>query len=85
MVLMLMMSVLVFMTMMIILIMILMMILTMILMMILKMLLMMILTMMGAGIEDRSQEEPYSFPPGCVQISRIWILSGRGKGTCKKR
>ena len=41
--------------------------------------------------EDRSWEEPYTFTPprspprsprgrGCVQISRIWIPSGRGKG-----
>merc|ERR1711953_204519 len=61
MVLTLMMSVLAFMTMMMILIMILMMMLTMILMMILMMMLMMI----GVGTEDRSQEEPYTFPPPC--------------------
>ena len=34
---------------------------------------------------DRSWEEPYTFTPphrgrGCVQISGIWIPSGRGKG-----
>ena len=84
MVLMLLMSVLTFMTMMIVSIMILMMILTKILMMIL----MMILIMVGAGTEDWFQEEPYTFPSspwppahgrGCVQISRIWIPSVRGK------
>ena len=35
----------------------------MILMMILMIILMMILMMVGAGTEDRSQEEPYTFPP----------------------
>ena len=62
-VLMLMMSVLTFMTMMMmILTMILMMILMMILLTILMMILMMIQMMVGAGTEDWSQEEPYTFP-----------------------
>ena len=82
-------SVVTFMTMMMILIMILMMTLTMILMMILMIILMTILMMVGAGTEDRSQEGPYTFcpppgqvppPGGGVQISGIWIPSGRGKG-----
>ena len=56
-----------------------------ILMMTLMMILMMILVMVGAGTEDRSQEEPYTFrplhpgpppvppsaPQGGVQISKI--------------
>ena len=85
MVLTLMMNVLTFMTLIMILIMILMMILTMILMMILMTILTQILMMVGAGTEDRSREEPYTFPP--LQspplgggIFRIWIASERGKG-----
>ena len=62
MVLMLVVPVLTFMTMMMIRIMILVMILTMILMMMLMIILMMILMMVGAGTEDRSQDEPYAFP-----------------------
>ena len=66
----------------------------MMLIMILTMILMMMLMMVGAGTEDRFQEEPYTFPSthtqsllglpprgkGCVQSSRIWIPSGTGKG-----
>ena len=59
---MLMISVLAFIPLIMILKMILMMILTMILMMILMMMLMMILMMVGAGTQDRSWEEPYTFP-----------------------
>ena len=71
------------------------MILTMILMMILMMLLMMMLMMVDAGTEDRSQEEPYTFPPpppvplpcgrGGVQISGVWIRMGEGKGESLNR